>query len=61
MTVDKQWEQTGTPTSIDLAGSPLPAFTNNATLIPPTLNLYESPPPPPSPPPFSTRTDKNDK
>lgn len=44
MTVDKQWEQTGTPTSIDLAGSPLPAFTNNATLIPPTLNLYESPP-----------------
>lgn len=44
MTVDKQWEQTVTPTSIDLAPRTLPALANNATLIPPTLNLYESPP-----------------
>ena len=59
MTVDKQWEQTVTPTSIDPAPSlPLLPSTNNATLIPPTLNLYESPH---APPPSSTRTDKNDK
>ncbi|CAB1432660.1 unnamed protein product, partial [Pleuronectes platessa] len=51
MMVDKQREQTVTPRSIDLAPSPLPALANNATLIPPTLNLYESPSaPPPSPP-----------
>lgn len=43
MTADKQWEQTVPPTSIDLAPSTLPALTNNATLIPPTLSLYESP------------------
>lgn len=59
MTVDKQWEQTVTPTSIDPAPSPpSPTLTNNTTLIPPTLNLYESPT---APPPFSTTTDKNDK
>lgn len=58
MTVDKQWEQTVTPTSIDLGLPPLPALTNINTLIPPTLNLYESPP---ASPPFSTHTDKNDK
>lgn len=58
MTVDKQWEQPVTPTSIDLAPSPPPPLANNATLIPPTLNLYESPR---APPPSSTRTDKNDK
>lgn len=59
MTVDKQWEQTVTPTSIDLLPPPpTPTLINNATLIPPTLNLYESPT---APPPFSTRTDKNDK
>lgn len=55
MTVDKQWEQTVTPTSIDLALLPLPSLTNNTTLIPPTLNLYESPG---TPPPFLPRLTK---
>lgn len=58
MTVDKQREQTVTPTSIDLAPLPLLFPPNNTTLIPPTLNLYESPHAPTSP---STSTDKNDE
>lgn len=58
MTVDKQREQTVTPTSIDLAPAPLLTRSTNTTLIPPTLNLYESPSTPTS---LSTSTDKNDE
>lgn len=59
MTVDKQWEQTVTPTSIDLAPS-LPLLPSTTT--PHWFHLHSIyMKAPPAPPPSSTRTDKNDK
>lgn len=53
--VGKQWKQTVTPTSIDLAPLAPPILTNNTPLIPPTLNLYEPPTAAPLFPPGLTK------
>lgn len=53
--VGKQWKQTVTPTSIDLAPLAPPILTNNTPLIPSTLNLYEPPTPTPPFPPGLTK------